>query len=213
MLSLNWIRQNLFSGWTNSIITVVLIYFLASIIPPMFDWLFFEATWIADDRTGCTSDGACWAIIGARFYQFMYGFYPTEEVWRVNLVYALLPFGILPLLWDKMPFRKQFLIFAIIYPFLVFFLLYGGPGLTSVASNKWGGLLLTLFLGLGGIIIAFPLSIFLALGRRSTMPAISAICVVFIEFIRGVPLITLLFFGSMMLPLFLPEGLDIDTVL
>ena len=74
MLSLNWIRQNLFSSWTNSIITVVLIYFLASIIPPMFDWLFFEATWVAEDRTGCTSDGACWAIIGARFYQFMYGF-------------------------------------------------------------------------------------------------------------------------------------------
>ena len=213
MLALSWIRQNLFSSWVNSIISVIIIYFLFSIIPPLLDWFIFEATFVADDRTGCTTDGACWAIIGARMYQFLYGFYPTEEVWRVNLVYAMLPLGIMPLLWDEMPYRRQFLAFAVVYPFLVFFLLYGGPGLTSVASNKWGGLLLTLFLGLGGIIIAFPLSIFLALGRRSKMPAISAICVVFIEFIRGVPLITLLFFGSMMLPLFLPEGLDIDTVL
>ena len=213
MNSINWIRQNLFSSWLNSIISIVIIYFLYSIIPPLLNWFFFEATFVADDRTGCTTDGACWAIIGARLYQFMYGFYPTDEVWRVNVVYFLLPFFIAPLLWDKIPFRKFFLIFALIYPFLVFFLLYGGPGLTAVASNKWGGLLLTLFLGLGGIIIAFPLSIFLALGRRSKMPAIVAVCVVFIEFIRGVPLITLLFFGSMMLPLFLPEGLNIDTVL
>ena len=213
MTAYSWIKENLFSSWLNSIVTLVIIYFLASIVPPLLDWLIFEATFIADDRTGCTTDGACWAIIGARSYQFLYGFYPTEEVWRVNLVYALLPLGILPLIWEGMPYRKQFLIFAVVYPFLVFFLLYGGPGLTEVASNKWGGLLLTLFLGLGGIIIAFPLSVFLALGRRSKMPAISAICVVFIEFIRGVPLITLLFFGSMMLPLFLPEGLNIDTVL
>ena len=213
MNSINWIRQNLFSSWLNSIISIVIIYFLYTIVPPLLNWFIFEATFVANDRDGCTTDGACWAIIGARFYQFMYGFYPTEEVWRVNVVYFLLPFSIVPLLWDKIPFRKQFLIFALIYPFLVFFLLYGGPGLTPVASNKWGGLLLTLFLGLGGIIIAFPLSIFLALGRRSKMPAIIAISIVFIEFIRGVPLITLLFFGSMMLPLFLPEGLNIDTVL
>ena len=213
MHSLNWIKQNLFSTWLNSIVSIVLIYFLATVIPPLLDWFIFEATFIADDRTGCTTEGACWAVVGARFYQFMYGFYPTEEVWRVNLVYAMLPFGIAPLLWDKIPFRKQFLFFSMAYPFLVFFLLYGGPGLSSVASNKWGGLLVTLFLGLGGILIAFPLSIFLALGRRSKMPAILTLCIVFIEFIRGVPLITLLFFGNIMLPLFLPEGINLDTII
>jgi general L-amino acid transport system permease protein len=213
MLSIYWIKENLFSSWLNSIISLCLIYFLFKTIPPILDWFILEATFIADDNTGCTSEGACWAIIGARFNQFMYGFYPAEEIWRVNLVFILLPFAILPLLWDMMPFRKQFIYFAIVFPFLVFFLLYGGLGLTEVKSNKWGGLLLTLFLGIGGILIAFPMSVFLALGRRSKMPAISALCTIFIEFIRGVPLITLLFFGSIMLPLFLPEGLNLDTVI
>jgi general L-amino acid transport system permease protein len=157
--------------------------------------------------------GACWAIIDARFYQFMYGFYPTEEVWRVNLTFLLLPLALIGIFFDKLPYRKFFIYFTFIFPFIAYYLLYGGPTLTQVGTNKWGGLLVTLFLGVTGIGLAFPLSILLALGRRSQMPIISSLCVIFIEFIRGVPLITLLFTANVMLPLFLPEGISPDNLL
>jgi general L-amino acid transport system permease protein len=168
------------------------------------------------DRTMCSrvldpeNGGACWAIIYVRFYQFMYGFYPRDEVWRVNLSYIMLAVAVVPLLFDKFPFRKHFLKFTYVFPVIAFFLLNGGLGLESVSTNKWGGLLVTLVLGCTGIALAFPLGIVLALGRRSNLPVISMMCTLFIEFIRGVPLITLLFFGMVMLPLFLPEGVNMD---
>ena len=171
------------------------------------------------DRTYCSKNiepgmhGACWAIIDARFYQFMYGFYPAEEVWRVNLTFLLLPFALVGIFFDKLPYRKFFIYFTFIFPFIAYYLLYGGPTLSQVGTNKWGGLLVTLFLGVTGIGLAFPLSILLALGRRSQMPIISSLCVIFIEFIRGVPLITLLFTANVMLPLFLPEGISPDNLL
>ena len=169
------------------------------------------------DRTFCSrvadpegDHGACWAIIIVRFYQFMYGFYPSEQVWRVNLTYFLLVVALLPLLIEKIPGRKHLIKFTIAFPIVAFILLYGGFGFQIIPTNKWGGLLVTLVLGVFGIAIAFPLGILLALGRRSQLPVISMFCTLFIEFIRGVPLITLLFFGMVMLPLFLPEGLNLD---
>ena len=140
----------------------------------------------------------------------MYGFYPSEQVWRVNLTYFLLVVALLPLLIEKIPGRKHFIKFTIAFPIVAFILLYGGFGFQIIPTNKWGGLLVTLVLGVFGIAIAFPLGILLALGRRSQLPVISMFCTLFIEFIRGVPLITLLFFGMVMLPLFLPEGLNLD---
>ena len=140
----------------------------------------------------------------------MYGFYPTEQVWRVNLTYFLLVVALLPLLIENIPGRKHLIKFTIAFPIVAFILLYGGFGFQIIPTNKWGGLLVTLVLGVFGIALAFPLGILLALGRRSTLPVISMFCTLFIEFIRGVPLITLLFFGMVMLPLFLPEGLNLD---
>ena len=140
----------------------------------------------------------------------MYGFYPSEQVWRVNLTYSLLIVALLPLLIEKIPGRKHLIKFTIAFPIVAFILLYGGFGFQVIPTNKWGGLLVTLVLGVFGIAIAFPLGILLALGRRSQLPVISMFCTLFIEFIRGVPLITLLFFGMVMLPLFLPEGLNLD---
>ena len=145
-----------------------------------------------------------------RFYQFIYGFYPREEVWRVNISYVMLAIALLPLLITKLPYRKIFLNFTYIFPIIAYFLLNGGFGLPDISTNKWGGLLVTLVLGCTGIALAFPIGVLLALGRRSKLPVISMMCVLFIEFIRGVPLITLLFFGMVMLPLFLPEGIDMD---
>ena len=220
---LGWLRINLFSTWVNSIITLFVLYILIQFIPWILNWTIFAADFKYNfngeeiiNREMCSrvldpeNGGACWAIIYVRFYQFMYGFYPREEVWRVNLSYIMLAVAIVPLLFDKFPFRKHFLKFTYVFPIIAFFLLNGGLGLEPVSTNKWGGLLVTLVLGCTGIALAFPLGIILALGRRSNLPVISMMCTLFIEFIRGVPLITLLFFGMVMLPLFLPEGIDMD---
>ena len=220
---LGWFRINLFSNWINSLISLFVLYVLFQFIPWILNWTIFAADFKYNfngeqiiNREMCSrvldpeNGGACWAIIYVRFYQFMYGFYPREEVWRVNLSYIMLVIAIVPLLFDKFPFRKHFLKFTYIFPIIAFFLLNGGFGLESVSTNKWGGLLVTLVLGCTGIALAFPLGIILALGRRSNLPIISMMCTLFIEFIRGVPLITLLFFGMVMLPLFLPEGIDMD---
>ncbi len=221
---LGWLRMNLFSNWFNTIITILVIYFLYQLIPWFLNWSVFTADFTHNylgeaivDRTGCSRvanpeeyHGACWSIIIVRFYQFIYGFYPRELVWRVDLTYALLAIALVPLLFEKFPYRKHFLKFTFIFPIIAFVLLYGGFGFEVVPTNKWGGLLVTLVLGVVGIALAFPIGIILALGRRSNLPVISMICTLFIEFIRGVPLITLLFFGMVMLPLFLPEGLNLD---
>ena len=220
---LGWLRMNLFSNWINSLISLFVLYILFQFIPWILNWTVFAADFKYNfngeeiiNREMCSrvldpeNGGACWAIIYVRFYQFMYGFYPREEVWRVNLSYIMLAVAIVPLLFDKFPFRKHFLKFTYVFPIIAFFLLNGGLGLEPVSTNKWGGLLVTLVLGCTGIALAFPLGIMLALGRRSNLPVISMMCTLFIEFIRGVPLITLLFFGMVMLPLFLPEGIDMD---
>ena len=220
---LGWVRMNLFSNWVNSLISLFVLYILIQFIPWILNWTIFAADFKYNfngaeitDRTMCSrvldpeNGGACWAIIYVRFYQFMYGFYPRDEVWRVNLSYIMLAVAVVPLLFDKFPFRKHFLKFTYVFPVIAFFLLNGGLGLESVSTNKWGGLLVTLVLGCTGIALAFPLGIVLALGRRSNLPVISMMCTLFIEFIRGVPLITLLFFGMVMLPLFLPEGVNMD---
>ena len=220
---LGWLRMNLFSNWINSLVSLFVLYILIQFIPWILNWTIFAADFKYNfngaeitDRTMCSrvldpeNGGACWAIIYVRFYQFMYCFYPRDEVWRVNLSYIMLAVAVVPLLFDKFPFRKHFLKFTYVFPVIAFFLLNGGLGLESVSTNKWGGLLVTLVLGCTGIALAFPLGIVLALGRRSNLPVISMMCTLFIEFIRGVPLITLLFFGMVMLPLFLPEGVNMD---
>ncbi len=220
---LGWLRMNLFSNWINSLVSLFVLYILIQFIPWILNWTIFAADFKYNfngveitDRTMCSrvldpeNGGACWAIIYVRFYQFMYGFYPRDEVWRVNLSYIMLAVAVVPLLFDKFPFRKHFLKFTYVFPVIAFFLLNGGLGLEPVSTNKWGGLLVTLVLGCTGIALAFPLGIVLALGRRSNLPVISMMCTLFIEFIRGVPLITLLFFGMVMLPLFLPEGVNMD---
>ncbi len=220
---LGWFRMNLFSNWINSLISLFVLYILIQFIPWILNWTIFAADFKYNfngeeiiNREMCSrvldpeNGGACWAIIYVRFYQFMYGFYPRDEVWRVNLSYIMLAIAVVPLLFDKFPLRKHFLKFTYVFPVIAFFLLNGGLGLESVSTNKWGGLLVTLVLGCTGIALAFPLGIILALGRRSNLPVISMMCTLFIEFIRGVPLITLLFFGMVMLPLFLPEGVNMD---
>jgi general L-amino acid transport system permease protein len=210
-----WMRNNLFDGWFNTVLTLVSVYLIYLIIPPLLDWALFNANWVGTTQADCTKEGACWVFIHQRFGQFMYGYYPAEFRWRVDLTVWLAILGVAPLFIAKVP-KKGFygLGFIIVYPVIAYLLLHGGAfGLETVATSQWGGLMLTLVIAVVGIAGALPLGILLALGRRSNMPAVKVVCVTFIEFWRGVPLITVLFMSSVMLPLFLPEGMNFDKLL
>ncbi|WP_339486195.1 amino acid ABC transporter permease [Pseudomonas sp. EL_65y_Pfl2_R95] len=213
--AVGWLRSNLFSSVPNTLLTIIAAYLIWLIIPPLLDWAIFSADWVGTTRADCTSDGACWVFIQQRFGQFMYGFYPTELRWRVDLALWAAIIGAAPLFVPQMPRKALYgLGFLVIYPILAYVLLHGGHfGLENVPTSRWGGLMLTLVIAAVGIAGALPLGIVLALGRRSEMPAIRVICVTFIEFWRGVPLITVLFMSSVMLPLFLPEGMSFDKLM
>ena len=212
---IGWLRSNLFSNWFNTLLTLLAIYLVWLIVPPLLQWAVFQADWTGTTRADCTSEGACWVFIKQRFDQFMYGFYPEELRWRVDLTVWLVVIGAAPLFVPMMPRKALYgLVFLVAYPLLAFWLLHGGfLGLSEVETSQWGGLMLTLVIASVGITGALPLGILLALGRRSNLPAIKVICVTFIEFWRGVPLITVLFMSSVMLPLFLPEGMHFDKLM
>ena len=158
-------------------------------------------------------EGACWAFILGSFEFFVYGWYPDSEKWRVNLSFILLIFAIVGVLKERLPGKKYWLWFAAAFPFIAAWLLLGGLGLQPVETSKLGGILLTIIIGVTGISFSLPIGIVLALGRRSNMPALKTVCVLFIEFIRGVPLITLLFVASTMLTYFLPPGSTFDLLM
>ncbi len=212
---LGWLRANLFSNWFNTLLTLFAIYLVWLILPPLIKWAFLQADWSGTTRADCTSEGACWVFIKMRFSQFMYGFYPEELRWRVDLAVWIAIIGAAPLFIPRFQQKAKYgLAFLVIYPIVAYWLLHGGfLGMSTVSTSQWGGLMLTLVIAAVGIVGALPLGILLALGRRSNMPAIKVICVTFIEFWRGVPLITVLFMSSVMLPLFLPEGLSFDKLL
>ena len=216
---LAWGKQNLFSSPLNSVLTLLSLWFLWSIIPPFLDWAFVNSIWTAGNRQECwdqmpsPASGACWAFIENRFSLFTYGFYPEHLHWRVNLSFVLLVLALIPVLYEKLPYRKYGLIYSAIFPFITGWLLVGGFGLETVDTDQFGGIMLTLILGGTGISFSLPIGIMLALGRQSKMPVLRILCVLFIEFIRGVPLITLLFVASTMLNYFLPPGTVFDLLL
>jgi amine acid ABC transporter, permease protein, 3-TM region, His/Glu/Gln/Arg/opine family len=211
---LAWLKEGLFSSPLNILLTVIVGWILVMAIPAMLDWLIFDADFTSDTAQGCRqAQGACWAFIAEKHRLILFGVYPYDEQWRpllasVILVGALVCSAVryfwkpwLPVLW-------------VVALSAVAFLMWGGVlGLTYVPNDRWGGLPVTLILSTFGIAFAFPFGVLLALGRRSHMPAIKSLCVIYIELIRGVPLISLLFMSSVMLPLFLPAGFGIDKLL
>jgi general L-amino acid transport system permease protein len=215
-----WLRQRLFDGFFNTILTVVSFVVLAAVLWSAFRFLLVDAVWAGSSRDDCLPEtagrsvGACWPFIAAKFDQFMYGFYPQSEHWRVNLTYALGAILLALLLIPRLPYKAaNAILFFGVFPVVAFFLLLGGVlGLPHVETRVWGGLLVTLVIAFTGIIGSLPLGVLLALGRRSELPLIRALSVVFIEFWRGVPLITVLFFATYMLPLFLPGNWKIDAL-
>ncbi|MDZ4163900.1 MAG: amino acid ABC transporter permease [Smithellaceae bacterium] len=208
-----WMKSNLFNGVFNSILTVVIFFFLYKIIPPFVQWAFIDSLWLSTAEECRAGQGACWSIIPANIRFILFGFYPHELHWRPSLAIIML---VSLLLYSKNRdhWRKSLGYLWIAGLVAMGILMKGGIfGLMAVESDQWGGLPLTLMLSVFGMVAAYPLGIFLALGRRSKMPAIKTICILYIELIRGVPLISLLFMSAVLFPLFLPEGLTLNKIL
>ena len=221
-----WIRKNLFATPVDSVLTVLALLALGWAVPQILGWTIFNAQWTGVDRNACLTvdqggllpagwSGACWAFVWAKFPQFMFGRYPVDERWRVILTGIIFVALLAPLLIPRAPYKRlNAILFFGVFPFICFFLLIGGFfGLPYVETSLWGGLLVTLVLSYVGIVVSLPLGILLALGRRSKMPAIKLLSVIFIETVRGVPLVTVLFMASFMLPLFVPPGVTFDKFL
>jgi general L-amino acid transport system permease protein len=211
---MDWLRRNLFSSWPSALATLAILWLAMRYLPPFLDWAIGNAVWSAPDSRACReAEGACWAFIGEKHRFILFGTYPFEQHWRPGLATLMLIS-----LWVASAFRRfwNWRLAALWVGGLGFIgvLMWGGVfGLPYVENERWGGLILTLLLASFGIAFAFPLSILLALGRRSELPVLRAACVAYIELIRGVPLISVLFMASVMLPLFMPAGLTIDKLL
>lgn len=209
-----WLRTRLFSSPLNTVLTILSLWLLLMAVPALIEWLFIKPDFAATTAQQCQATGGyCWAFVAEKHRLILFGIYPYDEQWRPLLASVIL-IGIIIcscIRWFWKPFLGFMWIGALV---LVGILMWGGVfGLSFVENSRWGGLPLTLILSTFGIAFAFPFGLLLALGRRSHMPAVKAVCVVYIELIRGVPLVSLLFMSSVMLPLFLPEGFSIDKLL
>jgi len=291
-----WLRENLLSNWGNALATILVLYILYQIIPPLVDFVIVDGVWHGTGREACLTVeqggshpagwfGGCWIYVDTYLNQFIYGRYPDNQQWRVNIVFFLFFGGLVPLLIPSAPFKRTNILFMlVVFPVAAFVLLTGGHlsyngfllpesvmapsplkffvdyfiltlilllvgygiargtnsnsrpmlltilaimaavfvvifltaidfGLTYVETARWGGLLVTLVIAVTGIAVSLPMGIVLALGRRSQLPIVKLVSVIFIEFWRGVPLVTVLFMASVMLPLFLPDGVNFDKLL
>ena len=219
--ALGWLRDNLLSTPFNIALTILIALLLAWVIPELVKFLIFDAVWSGSDRDACLESvqhreiGACWPFVWERLPYFIYGSYPIPERWRVDIFFAMLAIGVVWLLWLNAPRHDLGAIyFFIILPICSFILLTGWSaiGLQPVDTVLWGGVLVTIVVASVGIVVSLPLGILLALGRRSKMPVVRSLSVIFIEFVRGVPLITVLFMAGVMLPLFVPEQFSPDKL-
>jgi len=227
-----WLRENLFSSWQSTLLTLIAAWVVYLVLPPLIQWAIIDATWTGSEAKDCKlpdgsrKDGACWIYIQAWIGGYVYGLYPYDLRWRIDLAAVLVLVMFAPLAFKNLPHKNWYGVAVILlYPIVAWFMFYGfvdftpgSPGSTThpwrtVQTDKWGGLALTLLIASIGIIASLPLGIVLALGRRSTMPIVSTFSVMFIELWRGVPLITVLFMSSVMLPLFLPEGVNFDKLM
>jgi general L-amino acid transport system permease protein len=213
----DWVMANLLSSWGNAVLTLVSLAAIAIVLWHILDWALFSAVFAGKDGSACAKPGAgaCWPFITHKAGLFMYGRYPSAERWRVDLTYVLALGGLVPLMIPRVPGKLWLSLYLLaVFPILGFVLVRGGvPGLPGVPTDQWGGLFLTLVVASVGIAASFPIGILLALGRRSEMPIVRWASIAFIEFVRGVPLVTVLFMASVMLPLFLPPDVTFDKLL
>ena len=210
---IGWARRHLFNSIGNSVLTVLIIAAFAYALPALYSWGFANAITAPDHEACRTAKGACWGFISEKYRLMAFGTYPFDEQWRpvlaVVLLIGMIVISCMPAFWGKLLIG----LWVLGIPGILILMGGGWFGLSEVPTERWGGLPLTLILAVFGIALSFPLAILLALGRASDLPAIKMLCIGFIELVRGVPLITVLFMASLMIPLFLPEGVNFDKLL
>ncbi len=211
---LDRLNKNINSNWFNAILTSLIIFVLIKNIPPLLNWLFFDADFIGTSKEECSREGACWIFIKVWFDRLIYGLYPNSEIWRINLSFLMLIGLVISAFFVAPKIKKYIIIFLLfIFPFIAINLISGGNfGLEWVETPAWGGLSLTFIISIFALLFCFPVGMFLALGRRSSAPIVRYSSIGFIEFWRGVPLITVLFMASVMFPMFLPDGVYMDKL-
>jgi general L-amino acid transport system permease protein len=219
---LAWMRENLFSSLPNTVLTLAALYLIYIVVPPILKFFIIDAVWTGTNREACREEtaghpvGACWAYVIDKINYFVYGSYPSRDRWRVDVFFALLAVGVGWMLWLDAPRRALGAVyFFVVLPILSYILLAGARwlDLDPVPTSLWGGILVTIVVSAVGIVFSLPFGVLLALGRRSKLPIVRLFSVIFIEFVRGVPLITVLFMANTMLPLFLPEGTTVDRLM
>ena len=208
-------NKNVNSTTFNAVLTLLIIFIFFKYTPPLLNWLIFDADFVGSAKEDCTSDGACWVFVKVWFKRFMYGMYPNPEQWRINTAFFILFVLIGAAFFVPPKYKKYIILFMLfIYPIIGIKLISGGIfGLKWIETGAWGGLSLTLIVSAFALILCFPIGMFLALGRRSELPAIKYSSIGFIEIWRGVPLITVLFMSAVMFPMFLPDGTYMDKLM
>jgi general L-amino acid transport system permease protein len=210
---IGWIRANLFNSPLNSLLSILILFSLYKLVPPLVKWALFNSVWFSSGQVCKDTAGACWSVVTQNLRFILFGFYPYAEQWRP--VVSILLFVALAFFSHNRRYWNKALLYVWIAGVVVMGIIMRGGifGLSGVETSQWSGIILTLMLSLFGLTAAYPLGVLLALGRRSSLPAIKTLSVVYIELIRGVPLISLLFMSSVMFPLFLPEGITVDKIL
>jgi len=213
--TLDKINKNLNSSNINAILSLIVIFILIKYVPSLLNWFFFDANFLGSKKEDCTGDGACWVFVRIWFNRFMYGMYPDAEQWRINISFLVLFSSIGSIFILPNRFKKYIILFLLfIFPVIALNLISGGIfGLKWIETGAWGGLSLTFIVSAFALIFCFPIGVFLALGRRSDLPAIRYSSIGFIELWRGVPLITVLFMSAVMFPMFLPDGTYMDKLM
>ena len=213
--TLDTINKNLNSSNFNAILSLVVIFILVKYVPSLLNWTFFDANFLGNNKEDCSGDGACWIFVKVWFNRFMYGMYPNAEQWRINTSFLVLLASIFSIFILPQKFKKYIILFLLfIFPIIALNLISGGLfGLKWIETGAWGGLSLTFIVSAFALIFCFPIGVFLALGRRSDLPAIKYSSIGFIELWRGVPLITVLFMSAVMFPMFLPDGTYMDKLM
>jgi general L-amino acid transport system permease protein len=213
--SLDKVNKNFNSNSFNALLTLIITFILIKYIPPIMNWFIFDADFTGTTKQDCTSGGACWVFVKVWLKRFMYGMYPDAEQWRINVAFLILLISIAFIYILPQKFKKYIILYLLfIYPIIALNLISGGVfGLKWIETGAWGGLSLTLIVSAFALIFCFPVGMFLALGRRSDLPAIKYCSIGFIELWRGVPLITVLFMSAVMFPMFLPEGTFMDKLM
>jgi general L-amino acid transport system permease protein len=210
---LGWLRANLFNGPFNSALTLFILFCFYTVVPSLMQWALIDSNWFSTAEACRATSGACWSVISKNLRFILFGFFPYQQQWRPAVAILIL-ISLFFYSRHRRHWNRRLFYFWGAGLLAMGFLMRGGLlGLPVVETDQWSGLSLTLLLALFGLTAAYPLGVLLALGRRSQMAAIKALCVIYIELIRGVPLISLLFMASVMFPLFLPEGITINKIL